>query len=151
MRQPGRGEADLGVFEPFAAVPQHLVRRDAQIVDPHHGMATGHRAVDRVEHAFDGDRRVGQIDQEHAGAPGPVGGVGLRHDDPDLRALGTGDERLATVDHPVIAVERRGGLHHRRIRAGAAVCRGRYMLPSSGAAVLTAIGPSGDRPDWRRT
>ena len=44
-----------------------------------------------------------------------VGGVRLRHDDPDLRARGTGDERLATVDHPMIAVERRGGLHHRRV------------------------------------
>ena len=81
-------------------------------------MPAGHRAVDRVEHALDPDRGVGQIDQEHAG---PV--IGLGHDDPDTGPVGPGDIGFAAIDDPVIAVLPAGGQHHRRIRARAVLAR----------------------------
>ena len=115
VRQAGRGQAHLRVFEAVAALAQHLVGGHAQVVDRDDGMAAGHGTVDGVEHALDADRGIGQIDQEHARAV-----VRFRHHDADLRAFRAGDERLAAVDHPVVAVELRGGLHHRRVRAGAA-------------------------------
>ncbi len=60
-----------------------------------------------------------QVDQEQGRALARV----LRHDDADARAVRAGDEGLAAVDHPVIAVQRGRGLHHRRIGAGAALRR----------------------------
>ena len=116
-------------MKPSPDCAEHLVGGDAKIVDRDLGMAAGHRAVDRVEHALDADRGIGQVDQEQAGAV-----VRLRHDDADLRALGAGDERLAAVDHPVIAVQPAGGLHHRRVGAGAAL--GRRLGHEEGRARL---------------
>ena len=78
-------------------------------------MAARHRTIDRIKHAQRLDRGIRQVDQEQAGAV-----VRLRHDDADPGALGAGDEFLASVDDPVIAVEFARGLHHRRIGAGAA-------------------------------
>jgi hypothetical protein len=63
-----RAEPHLRIFEALARLPQHLVGGDAQIVDGQLGMGAGHRIVDGVGRMVDGDRRIGQIDQEHAGA-----------------------------------------------------------------------------------
>ena len=117
VRQARRAEADLRVFETFAGRAEHLVGGYAKVLDLDLGMAAGHRTVDRIEHALDADRGIRQVDEEHARAV-----VRLRHDDADPGALGAGDERLASVDDPVIAVESTRGLHHRRIGARAA-CR----------------------------
>ncbi len=116
--QPGRRKADLGQLEALARLAQHLVGGNADIVQAHHRVAARHGAVDGVEDALDADPLHGQIDQEHGRAL-----IGLGHDDADLGALGPGDEGLAAVDHPVIAVQPGGGLHHRRVRSGAALRR----------------------------
>ena len=92
VRQPRRAEADLRVFEALAGGAEHLVGGDAQVFDLDLGMAAGHRAVDRIEHAHRADRGIRQVDQEHAGAV-----VRLRHDDADLGAFGAGDELLAPL------------------------------------------------------
>jgi hypothetical protein len=63
---------------------------------------------------------IGQVDEEHRRRH-LLCRSGARHDDADLRALIAGDERLAAVDHPMIAVERRRRLHHRGIGACPAV------------------------------
>src|SRR3546814_20367957 len=60
---------------------------------------------------IDADRGIGQVDEEHARAL-----PGLCHHDADARALRTGDEGLAAVDYPVVAVEVAGCLHYRRVR-----------------------------------
>ena len=76
------------------------------------------------------DGGVGQVDEEHAGAL-----VRLRHHDPDLCAVGPGDERLATVDHPVVAILATGRQHHRGIRAGTALRGG--LRHEEGRACIT--------------
>ena len=110
MRQARRAEADLSILEALAAAAEHLVGADAEIVDGHDSMTARHRGVDRVEQTFDTDRRVRQVDEEHARAI-----VGLGHDDANSSSLCARDEGLATVDHPVIAIETAGRAHHRRI------------------------------------
>ena len=117
--EPCRRKADLGILEPLAGIAEHLVSRHPQVVDGDLGMAAGHRAVDRVRHPGDLDRRIGQVDEEHAGPAVAVRVFGLGHHDPDLRALGSGDEALLTIDDPVVAVFAAGGDHHRRVRARA--------------------------------
>jgi hypothetical protein len=104
MRKARGAEANLRIFEAFARLPQHLVGGDAQIVDLDFRMAAGHGIVDRVEHAHRPDRRVGQIDHEHAGAT--IGGSALRpgHDDTNTCAISAGDELLAPVHDPVVPV-----------------------------------------------
>lgn len=67
---------------------------------------------------LDPDRRIGQVDKEHAS---PLFGLG--HDDPHAGSIGTGDETFAPVDHPVVPVLVASGLHHRRVRAGPAFQR----------------------------
>ena len=116
MGQTRGRQADLGVFEPFAGLAQHLGCGHAQVVDRYHRMAAGHRTVDGIHHPFDPDRRVGQIDHEHAGAV-----VGFRHDDAQTRTIGPGDIGLAAVDDPMVTVHPAGGQHHRRVRPRAAV------------------------------
>src|SRR3546814_3383516 len=76
-----------------------MMGRYAQIVDCDRCMAARHGTVDRIEHALDADCRVGKVDEEHASAV-----IGPGHDDADLRALRAGNERLAAVDHPMVAV-----------------------------------------------
>ena len=68
VRQARGAEADLRIFEAFAGLAEHLAGGDAQIVDGQRRVAAGHRAVDGVGNVVDADRRIGQIDQEHAGA-----------------------------------------------------------------------------------
>src|SRR3546814_20494614 len=63
----------------------------------------------------DADRGVWQIDEEHARTF-----FGLRHDDADARTLCAGDEGLAAVDDPMIAVGTACRLHHRRVGTRAA-------------------------------
>src|SRR3546814_7009093 len=63
----------------------------------------------------DADRGVWQIDEEHARTF-----FGLRHDDADARTLCAGDEGLAAVDDPMIAVGTACRLHHRRVGPRAA-------------------------------
>jgi hypothetical protein len=43
---------------------------------------------------IDADRRIGQVDQEHARAALRIRIDRLRHDDAHLRAIGPGDEAL---------------------------------------------------------
>ena len=118
MRQASGRQADLRIFEAFAALAQHLVGGNPQIVDADGGVAARHGAVDGVGHAFDGDGRIGQIDQEQAGAL-----LRLGHDNADLGALRAGDEGLAAIDHPVVAIGPGRRQHHGRIRACAAIDR----------------------------
>src|SRR3546814_3145950 len=46
--------------------------------------------------------------------------IRTRHHDADRRALRTGNEGLAAVDDPVVAIAAAAGLHHGGVRAGAA-------------------------------
>ena len=63
-------------------------------------------------------RRVDGHDQ-HRGALVLVRvGVGDRHHDQEVRHRRVGGEPLAAVDDPLVAVEHRGGLEQRRVRAG---------------------------------
>jgi NAD(P)-dependent dehydrogenase (short-subunit alcohol dehydrogenase family) len=54
-----------------------------------------------------------------------VGPLGFCHHYADLRAVGAGDESLATIDNPVVAFENGGRAHHRWIGASA-IFRGRF-------------------------
>src|SRR3546814_5260244 len=96
-----------------------MMGRYAQIVDCDRCMAARHGTVDRIEHALDADCRVGKVDEEHASAV-----IGPGHDDADLRALRAGNERLAAVDHPMVAVAVAGGLQHRGVGTGSAIVSG---------------------------
>jgi len=116
MGQAGRRQADLGVFEALPDLAQHLVGRDAQIVDGDDAVTARHGAVDGVEHPFDADRGIGQIAEKERRAF-----LGLRHDDADRRPVRAGDEGLAARNDPMIAVLAGGRLHHRGVRARAAV------------------------------
>ena len=114
----------MRVLEPFACRAQHLFGRNPQAVEGQRRVAAGHRAVDRIGNVFDADGGVRQLDQEHAGAATVIDPLGLGHDDADLGAKAAGDEGFAPLDDPMVAgiVSRfpAGGLHHRRIGAGAA-------------------------------
>ena len=68
--------------------------------------------------SLDADRRIGQVDQEHAGAL-----LGLRHDDADLGALAPVMKALRPLITQWLPSGSAGGLHHRRIGAGAALIR----------------------------
>ena len=73
-------------------------------------MAAGHRAVDGIGDMLDADGGIGQIDDEHAR---PL--IRLGHHNAHLGPLRAGDEALAAIDDPVIAITLAGGFHHRGI------------------------------------
>ncbi|MCY1217303.1 hypothetical protein D9M72_292090 [compost metagenome] len=63
-----------------------------------------------------------QVDQEHGGLRA-LTVAGARHQDADPGPFRTGDELLASADHPFVAVPDRGGLEHRRVGTGPAFFR----------------------------
>src|SRR3546814_14319834 len=75
--------------------------------------------VDRVEQSLDAHGGVREVDEKEAGTI-----IRTRHHDADRRALRTGNEGLAAVDDPVVAIAAAAGLHHGGVRAGAAFVRG---------------------------
>jgi hypothetical protein len=92
VRQARGSEPKLRIFEPFPALYQHLVGGKAQIVDHNDPATTRRRGIDRFEHTFDTDRRIGQIDEERASAvPRPF------HNDADSRGLALG--KVAPIRH----------------------------------------------------
>src|SRR3546814_7034090 len=57
MREPRRAEPHLRIAETLAARAEHMVLRDAKLVDGDHRVPAGHRAVDRVEQSLDAQDR----------------------------------------------------------------------------------------------
>src|SRR3546814_8183574 len=53
MREPRRAEPHLRIAETLAARAEHMVLRDAKLVDGAQRVPAGHRAVDRVEQSLD--------------------------------------------------------------------------------------------------
>src|SRR3546814_13801567 len=96
MREPRRAEPHLRIAETLAARAEHMVLRDAKLVDGDHRVPAGHRAVDRVEQSLDAHGGVREVDEKEAGTI-----IRTRHHDADRRALRTGNEGLAAVDDPV--------------------------------------------------
>src|SRR3546814_5216664 len=97
MREPRRAEPHLRIAETLAARAEHMVLRDAKLVDGDHRVPAGHRAVDRVEQSLDAHGGVREVDETEAGTI-----IRTRPPDADRRALRTGTEGLAAVDDPEI-------------------------------------------------
>src|SRR3546814_13650805 len=101
-----------------------MVLRDAKLVDGDHRVPAGHRAVDRVEQSLDAHGGVREVDEKEAGTI-----IRTRHHDADRRALRTGNEGLAAVDDPVVAIAAAAGLRseERRVgKEGVSTCRSRW-------------------------
>jgi len=135
MRESGWGQTHLCVVKTPARSAEDILRRHMQIVEANDGVTAREAAVQAVHDALDHDARRCHVGQEHRRVPV----LDLRHDDRQARADRAGDEPLAAVDHVVIAMVPRGGLHHRggrtRRLAAAPSCRNTTgCRPGPGAA-----------------
>src|SRR3546814_3893678 len=59
-----------------------------------------------------------RLDQDQAGALGPLRRIGLRDDDEKVGVLAVGDEGLLAGDDILVAVAHRAGLHALEVAAG---------------------------------
>ena len=101
----------------FARAAEHITVGHAQVVDT--DLAVVVAATHGFYVTFDFPALTRDVDQE-GGVPGlrDFGVVlGLRNQDRELRTACSGDEPLVSVDHPVIAVAHRFGLHESRVGA----------------------------------
>ncbi len=109
--QARRRQAHLRVLEALADLAQHVGRGYAQLLEPDDAVPAGKARVEAAHRPLDDDAGRVHVGQEHRRA----GIFGVRHDDRECGAFGAGDEPLASVDHEMIAVTRRGRGEHRRI------------------------------------
>ena len=165
VREARRREPHLRVAEALADLAEHVGGGNAHVLELDHPVAAGEAAVERVHGTHDADALAVHVGEEHRRRAV----LHARHDDRVGGALGAGDEPLRAVDDVVVAVAHGARLQHRRVGAGAgrrlghreararaaatcgtsqrSFCAGvatssiRWMLPSSGAWMLSAVGP----------
>ena len=94
-------EPDLGVVEALVDGAEHRVLRDEDVLELQLAVTAEEALVEGVD--VPGDPQAGRVrvDEEHRGAA-PVARAPrrARHADRERRAVGAGDEPLASVDQP---------------------------------------------------
>ena len=120
--QATHGEAELHRREAGADLAQHLALGHAAILEHDLVGALSGQHRNRARH----DQALGALVDQEGGdaAPGAERGVGHRHGDGEVGLGDAADPDLAAVDHPVVAVLHRPGLHAGRIAAGARLGNG---------------------------
>jgi hypothetical protein len=118
MRQPPARKALLSDHESFALTAEQVAHRHAHIGQPDLWMPARTVGADdsRVAHHLPTGRVARHEDQGVVVVAGVVAAASLRHDDRERGALRAGDEPLASVEHPLVAVAHRTGLEVGRIR-----------------------------------
>ena len=113
VMDPARPQAALGDFEAAAFAEQHVLLRNAAVVEPQMHMAVRRVVVTEHGHRLDDvdARRVLRYEDLRLLAVRRRVGVGLHHSDHDLAAAvaSTGDVELLAVQDPLVAVEARLG------------------------------------------
>ena len=119
-----RGDGDPGVvegahrgLEPGALLTDHPIGRDPDVVEVD---LAGGRALDAelLLRGTEGDPLIGLLDHERRDALGPLPGIGHDHHRVVVGDTCVGDPPLDAVEHPVVTVADRLGLHRDRVRPG---------------------------------
>ena len=103
--EPRRCQSHLRVAQRLAHLAEHRGGGQTQIVEYHYAVALHVVAIHGVHHSFEFDAGCVAVTEEQCRAARVViVSRQTRHDDPCPRAVGSGDEPLASVDHVLAAI-----------------------------------------------
>ena len=111
-------EAARALLRDRLVAAEQVIARDAAVLE-HVGRGVVGADAELLLLVRDDEAGRALLDQERLDAGAPGRRVDRRPHHHALGAAAGGDEDLLAVEHPVVAVERRGGAHQRRIGAAA--------------------------------
>ena len=106
------------VLKPVPGSPMIRFGRDAGVFQDD-GPGGGALDAELLLRLAEADPGVGLLYHEGGDAASALGRVGHRHHRVELRHPGVADPHLGAVEHPLVAVADRAGLHRAGVRAGA--------------------------------